>query len=106
MLYKDWMNEWLELYVKPSAKERTYEKYLQQTKKYLLPALGEYEVDALTARILQRFSASLSGRNLSENTRNGIVSVLKSSLRKAVSLGIAERDFSNAVVRARPREGG
>ena len=28
MIYKDWLREWLRLYVKPSVKERTYDKYV------------------------------------------------------------------------------
>lgn len=29
MLYKNWLQEWLENYVKPSSKIRTYERYKQ-----------------------------------------------------------------------------
>ena len=104
MLYKEWLKEWLELYVKPSAKERTYKKYLRQAEKYIVPALGEYEMDALTAVRLQRFSASLTERGLATNTTNGIVSVLKSSLKQAVAFGMANRQFADCIVRPKSRE--
>lgn len=103
MFYKEWLNEWLKLYVSVSTKERTYRKYRRQAEKYILPALGEYEVGELTALRLQRFSLSLSQRDLAANTVNGIVSLLKTSLKKAVALGLAEKQFSDAVVRPRAR---
>lgn len=103
MLYKDWMNEWLELYVKASTKERTYKKYRAQAQKYLLPVLGEVEVGELTAKKLQKFSLALSETELSPSTVNFTVSVLKASLRKGVALGVFDRQFSDAIVRQKPR---
>lgn len=104
MQYKEWLNEWLEVYVKASTKERTYKKYRQQAEKYILPALGEYEVNDLTRVGLQKFSVALNGRDIAASTANGTISVLTASLKKAVALGIAERQFSDAVVRPKMRE--
>ena len=36
MLYKDWFNEWLEIYVKVSTKERTYSRYQREAEKHIL----------------------------------------------------------------------
>ncbi len=104
MLYKQWMEEWLNLYVKVTAKERTYNKYRQQIEKYILPSLGNFEMENLSAVELQKFSISLSERGLSANTINGVISVLKSSLKKAVVLGIADKQFSDSIVRPKIRE--
>lgn len=104
MLYEEWLNEWLELYVKASTKERTYEKYGSQIKNYVAPALGRLPVGEISATDLQKFAVSLSERGLAPNTVNGIISVLKSSLKKAVALGIAEKQFSDCIVRPRVRE--
>lgn len=103
MVYKEWLKEWLELYVKPSAKERTYMKYRRQAEKYILPALGEYEADELSAVELQKFSASLTERGMAASTVNGVLFVLKSSLKKAVALGVAHRQFTDAIVRPKAR---
>lgn len=103
MLYKDWLKEWLNLYIKISTKERTYDKYRQQVNKYILPAFGSYEIEGLTATELQKFSASLTERGLAANTINGIISVLKSSLKKAVVLGITDKQFSDSIVRPKIR---
>ena len=105
MKYKEWINIWLELYVKVAAKDRTYRKYRSHAQRYLVPALGDYDMNALTAVELQKFSASLSGKNLAANTVKGILSVLGASLKKAVALGVAEKQFSGAIVRPKARAG-
>ncbi len=104
MLYKEWLNEWLELSVKVSVKERTYRKYRSAAERYLSPALGECETGEIPAVALQRFSASLTARGLAANTVNGILSVLKTSLKRAVALGVAEKQFTDCIVRPKPRE--
>ena len=104
MKYKDWLNEWLEYYVKPTAKNRTYCKYKQVAQDRLLPALGGYELSDLTASILQRFTVSLAEENLAANTVNTFLSVLKSSLRRAVTLGIVDREYTSSIVRPKLRE--
>ena len=104
MKYKNWLNEWLALYVKPTTKIRTYNKYQRQIELHILPALGEFELNDLTATILQRFTVDLSEKGLSANTVNGIISVLKSSLRRAVLLGVTDKEFTMAIVRPKQRE--
>lgn len=103
MQYKEWLNEWLEFYVKPSTKARTYEKYRRQAEIYLLPALGGFDVSELSAVELQKFSASLSDKGLAPNSVNFIVAVLKTSLKKGVNLGVFDRQFSDAIVRPKIR---
>lgn len=103
MQYKEWLNEWLELYIKASAKDRTYRKYRQQAEKYLLSSLGEYEVSQLTAVELQKFSMLLSERGLAPNSVNFIVAVLRASLRKGVAVGIIDRQYSDFIVRPKIR---
>ncbi len=104
MKYKDWVSEWLECCVKPSAKTRTYLKYRQIAQDRLLPALGEYELSDLTAGVLQRFTRSLAEEDLAANTVNTFLSVLKSSLRRAVALGVTDRESASAIVRPKLRE--
>ena len=104
MKYKNWLNEWLALYVKPTTKIRTYKKYQRQIELHILPTLGEFELNDLTATVLQRFTVDLSEKGLSANTVNGIISVLKSSLRRAVLLGVTDKEFTMAIVRPKGRE--
>ncbi|HBD06013.1 MAG TPA: hypothetical protein DCY93_01195 [Firmicutes bacterium] len=104
MQYKDWLNEWLTYYVKPATKVRTYNKYLRQVQKYIIPQLGKYEIDDLSAHILQKFAVCFSNQGLAPNTVNGIIAVIKSSLKKAVALGAAKNEFTKGITRPKVRE--
>lgn len=97
MKYRDWLSEWLSVCVKPTAKERTYEKYECICRKHFA-AFGEYELEELTAPVLQKFIAEKTSY-LSANTVNVIISVLKSSLKKAASYGITKREFTEGIIR-------
>lgn len=48
MKYKDWLNEWLDLYIEPTTKPRTCEKYKRQIEMHIFPTLGSYELCELT----------------------------------------------------------
>lgn len=103
MKYKDWLNEWLTFYVQPMVKSRTYKKYKSQTELHIVPLLGDFELNELTASVLQKFTAEIV-KTLSPNTVNGILSVIKSSLKKAVALGYADKEYTNFIVRPKIRE--
>ncbi len=102
MKYQEWLSEWLAVCVKPTAKERTYEKYERICRKQL-SALGGYEVEQLTPSVLQKFVADEAAK-LAPNTVNVVISVLKCSLKKAVSYGIAEREYSGGISRPHASE--
>lgn len=68
MKYKQWLNEWLTLYVKPTTKIRTHKKYQRQIELHIIPFIGEFELGDLTATVLQRFTVELSEKDLSTNT--------------------------------------
>lgn len=104
MKYKQWLDEWLAYYVMPVAKERTKEKYRCQIEKHIAPVLGEYDLEALSAQTLQRFTAGLMKSGFAANTVNGIISVLKSSLKRAVALGAAKIQYTDAIVRPKAKE--
>lgn len=98
MNYKNWLNEWIENTVKPTVKIRTYEKYGRIINKQIVPKLGEYELNDLTATTLQTFTADLSIR-YSTNTVNGIVAVIRSSLERACQIGLTDRQFADSIKR-------
>ena len=94
MIYFDWLNEWLATWVKPLVKVRTYEKYDSIVRKQIVPKLGGHNVDELSAKILQQFTAELS-ETYSANTVAGIVAVVKSSLICAQNTGRVAKQFSS-----------
>lgn len=104
MLYKDWLNIWLENFVKPSIKLRSYLKYKRDVENYLLPSLGNYEMEELSAIVLQKFTVELSNKNLSSSTINGIVSVLKNSIKSANNAEITSKNYTNSINRPKNKE--
>ena len=111
MKYKEWLNEWIELYVKPSVKKRTYEQYTQIVQKRLIPMLGDYDLEDLTPIVLQRYVVDLSqhgnarnGKGLAPNSVNSIILVLRASLSMAYVLGFASEIASDKVKRPKVTE--
>lgn len=66
--------------------------------------MGDYNLAELSAHILQKFIVALSDNGLSANTVNGIITVIKSSLKRAVILGVVNREFSDSITRPKIRE--
>lgn len=104
MKYKDWLKEWLRLYIKPYVKERTYDKYVKQVDLHIIPLLGDYDMEDLSATVLQDWSVKLQDSGLSPNTVNSIISRLKDSLKKAVISGVIMKEFSSNIIRPKSRE--
>lgn len=108
--YKDWLEEWLTFYVKPSAKIRTYERYRELTL-HIVPKIGEYELNDLSPILLQKFVSDLlsSGnrktmKGLSANTVNAVISVVQSSLKTAFTIGLTETYSADKIKRPKITE--
>lgn len=94
MKYKNWLDEWLAYYVKPSSKQRTYEQYCNITQIHILPYLGDVELIELTPLVLQKFVTYLATKG-NKHTRKGlapnyvknIVSIVQNSLKTAHLIG-------------------
>ena len=111
MTYKEWLSEWLELYVKP-LKHRTYERYKDIGNLHIIGQLGDYELDELKPLVLQRHINELmahgnrkNGGMLSANYVNAIITVIQSSLKRANELGYASAYYAGAIQRPRIEEG-
>ncbi len=111
MKYKDWLNEWLANYVKPSVKIRTYNRYLLIVNLHIAKRLGEYEMDDLTPLLLQQFITALmqngnnkTGKGLSPNTVNAVISVMQNSLRTAHLLGLTKQYIGDKIKRPKITE--
>ena len=86
MKYKDWLNHWLNDYVKTSCKQRTFSLYSQTVDQRIVPYLGERDLSELTPKVLQQYVTDLLARGLSTNTVNSVISVVKNSLRMAYNM--------------------
>lgn len=98
MLYKDWIYTWLENYVKPTNKDKTYRHYYQNVTLHIVPKLGEYELNDLSPLIVQQFVTELlnngnlkTGKGLEVTTVNSMITTIQLSLTVAKRLGVAEK---------------
>ena len=106
MKYAEWLDIWLENYIKPSVKVRTYERYALIIDKHIATDVGKYEISELSALVLQNFITKLlesgnckTGNGLSANSVNAIISVLQSSLQTAHLIGVANEYTANKIKR-------
>ena len=111
MKYKDWLQEWLDHYIEPTAKIRTYNRYSEIVVQHLIPKLGESEMDEITPIVLQHFITELlqtgnlrTGKGLSANSVGSIINVMQSSLRTAYQLGYTKEYSADKIRRPKIQE--
>ena len=104
MKYKEWLEKWLAYHVKSYVKERTYQKYKSQMDLHIIPKIGEFDMADLSAVALQEFVVSVSEKGLSTNSVNGVITVLKSSLKRAEMLNLVEKQYTACIQRPKSRE--
>ena len=93
--YIDWLTQWLENYIRPSVKMRTYERYKLIVEQHIKDKIGDMELNELSPLVLQSFITGLlqsgnkkTGNGLSANSVNAVISVIQSSLKTAHMLGL------------------
>lgn len=111
MRYKDWLKEWLENIVKPTAKLRTYGRYSDLIDGHIVPKIGEYEINDLSPFILQKLITELlqsgnliTGKGLSASTVNTIITILQNSLKSAYAFGKADEYTADRIKRPKSHE--
>lgn len=111
MLYREWLSNWLENYVQPSAKQRTYMRYKEIVEQHILTQLGELDLSEITPYVLQCYVTELlkcgnlrTGKGLSANSVNSIITVIQNTLKTAYSLGIISEYVGDKIKRPRASE--
>lgn len=106
MIYKIWLKEWLENYVKVSVKKRTYDRYKQIVDNHLITDLGEKEMSEISLLDLQRYVTKLltngnikTGAGLSNNSVNGIINIIQGSLEAAYDVKLITEYTANRIKR-------
>lgn len=106
MKYTEWFNIWLENYIKPSSKQRTFEQYSRAAQIHILPYLGDVELTDLTPFVLQKFITGLTEngnkrteKGLSPNFVKTIISVVQNSLKTAHLVGYLPEYTANKIKR-------
>ena len=111
MLYKEWLPNWLENYVQPSAKQRTYTRYKEIVEQHIISQLGELELSEITPYVLQCYVTEMlksgnlrTGKGLSANAVNSIITVIQNTLKTAYMLGIINEYSGDKIKRPRSNE--
>ena len=106
MKYIDWLIQWLENYIRPSVKVRTYERYRLIVEQHIKDKTGSIELNDLSPLVLQSFITELlqrgnkkTGKGLSANSVNAVISVIQSSLRTAHLLGLTKEYMADKLKR-------
>jgi len=96
ILLGDWLDFWYKSYKKPNLRPNTQMSYVRRIYQHIIPALGNIQMDKLTAADIQKFYADLKqggrllrtelyGEGLSNQTVRGIHTTLHAALDKAVT---------------------
>lgn len=111
MIYKDWLSEWLIHYVQPSVKEKTFQRYGEMIRNHINPAIGKHEMNEISPLMVQRFVTELlqsgnikTGKGLSANSVNAIITVIQSSFESAYNLGVIDKYEMNKIKRPKAQE--
>ncbi len=111
MKYKEWLDNWLVNYIQPTSKHRTYTRYSEIVKQHLASRMGELDLSELTPFTLQRFVTDLTvsgnlktGKGLSANTVNSMITVIQNSLKTAYALGYISEYNADKIKRPKPLE--
>lgn len=111
MKYGNWLQLWLNNYVKPAVKQRTYERYGEIIERYVAGALGGYEIEELIPSRLQVYAVGMlksggasGGGKLRPNTVNSIITVIQHSLKAAFAAGEAENYVGDRIQRPTVRK--
>ena len=104
MKLKEWLDIWLNKYIKYTVKLRTYDRYKYIIEKHINYCLGDKELDELSPQLLQDFVLEKvekgnlkTGQALANNSVIAIVNVLKQALANAVSLELVDKEYTNKI---------
>lgn len=111
MKYIDWLIQWLENYIRPSVKMRTYERYKLIIEQHIKDKIGGLNLNDLSPLVLQSFITELlqsgnkkTGKGLSANSVNAVISVIQSSLKTAHLWGLTKDYTADKLKRPKLKE--
>ena len=111
MKYIDWLIQWLENYIRPSVKVRTYERYKLIIEQHIKDKIGGVELSDLSPLVLQPLITELlqngnkkTGKGLSASSVNAVISVIQGSLKTAHMLGLTKEYTADKLKRPKLKE--
>src|SRR5258708_23504196 len=91
------LTDWLENSQKQSVRPRTYERYEELVRLHIVPVLGRYELQKLSAQHLHAFHSEKSAQGLSATAINHFHNVLHKALDTAVKWNLVARNVCDLV---------
>jgi integrase len=98
------LERWLETYAATNTTARTQEGYLGNISRYIVPAIGNVELQKLTPAQIQNMYARLLERGLSNRTVLHVHRVLSESLRHAMRWSLLARNPADATTPPRAEQ--
>lgn len=80
----DYLDEWLEQYVKPNLRRNTIDDYEGMIRNHIRPALGHYRLKALNPSTCQKWANSLKDKDFTRRYMQQIMACFRNSLDYAV----------------------
>lgn len=87
-----WLGYWMESELRSSVKPSSYQVYLNQARRHLLPELGFYWLSELTPDILRGFVHRKEESGLAQSTVRGMYRLLSAALRAAHDEGLIRKN--------------
>lgn len=104
MNYSDWLDTWLNKYIKISVKFKTYDYYKRLISGHIKPALGNYDLNELSASVLQDFVINklehgnlVTGDSLAKGSVINITKLVKQSISTAHLLDVTNINNSSKI---------
>ncbi|KGK87998.1 tyrosine-type recombinase/integrase [Clostridium sp. HMP27] len=101
LTYDEYMNDWLENFVKENRKINTYERYKEIYKNNIKPYIGKYLLKDLKPLFVEKLLQNEKKKGLSNSTVEAIYGVINTSLNRAVRLQIINDNVCKFVERPR-----
>jgi len=99
-----WLKTWLNTYIAPSVRPKTWEGYESIIRVHLVPALGQIDLRALQTSQVQRLLNDKRAGGLSSRTVELIHTTLKSALKQAQVEGLVTRNVVDHVRKPKKEE--
>ena len=98
----EWLDTWLETYVAPSVRPKTWEGHEYRIRVHLHSALGQIELRSLQTSQVQRMMNDKIKTGLSPRTVELMLITLKLALKQAVVEGLVTRNVAEYTKRPKP----
>lgn len=99
----EWLDEWLDVTIKPRVKQTTYDSYKAMIDLHIVPALGKLALSKVQAMNVRRLIADMA-KGYSQRTCQYVHTVLNMALKQAVSDGLLKSNPCTAVKRPVPKK--